>query len=68
MTNKQKKALKEVVAILREMRGDHGHTTPLGYKNKIDEKSANLALFILVEAKLAPKDLLRLEEPMATRS
>lgn len=68
MTNKQKEALQEVVTILREMRGDYGSTAPLGYANKIDEKSANLALFILVEAKLAPKDLLRLEEPMATRS
>lgn len=67
MTAKQKKALNEVVEILREMRGDHGSTNQLGFEHKIDEESANLALFILIEAKLAPKKLLRLEKSMAFR-
>lgn len=62
MTNKQKAALKDVIIILREIRGDYGSVTEKGFVNRIDEKEADLALKILIEADMAPKKLLRIKE------
>jgi hypothetical protein len=59
MTKKQREAIKEVITILREIRGDYGSTTQKGFTNKIDEKGANLALTYLINVKLAPKGLSR---------
>lgn len=56
---KQKQALKEIVSILKGIRGDFGSTTQKGFDSKIDEKEADLALTIMVDSKLISKKTIK---------